>query len=157
MGLDTNLNVSPYYDDFNEDKNFHRVLFRPSVPVQARELTQLQTILQNQIERFGSNIYKQGTIIKGCSFVYNYDYQYVKIKDLQVSGDAASVSTYNGLYAVDVNTNLASVIVNYNVGLESKDPNTNMLFISYTNTGNNAGVEKKVFANNDVLTLYHPS
>ena len=49
----TTLASAPYYDDFDETKKFHRVLFRPSFPVQARELTQLQTILQNQIERFG--------------------------------------------------------------------------------------------------------
>ena len=71
MPLDTNLNVTPYFDDFYADnggevKNYHRVLFRPGVAVQARELTQLQTILQNQIERFGDNIYKTGTIIRGC-------------------------------------------------------------------------------------------
>ena len=45
-----NFNVAPYYDDFSEDKNFHRILFRPAYAVQARELTQLQTILQNQLE-----------------------------------------------------------------------------------------------------------
>jgi len=44
----TNLNVSPYYDDFSEDSLYHRVLFRPAYSVQARELTQMQTILQNQ-------------------------------------------------------------------------------------------------------------
>ena len=43
-----NFNTDPYYDDYNEDKNFHRILFKPGVAVQARELTQLQTILQNQ-------------------------------------------------------------------------------------------------------------
>ena len=25
--LVTNLNVDPYYDDFDESKNFHRILF----------------------------------------------------------------------------------------------------------------------------------
>ena len=45
------LNVSPYYDDYDEDKKYHKVLYRPSRPIQARELTQGQSILQNQIER----------------------------------------------------------------------------------------------------------
>ena len=45
-----NLNASPYYDDFNGDKNFHKVLFKPGVAVQARELTQEQSILRNQIK-----------------------------------------------------------------------------------------------------------
>ena len=49
--LENDYNISPFFDDFAEDKNFHRIMFRPSIPVQARELTQLQTILQNQIER----------------------------------------------------------------------------------------------------------
>ena len=53
----TNFNVKPYYDDYDSSKNFHRVLFRPAYSVQARELTQLQTILQNQITKFGNHIF----------------------------------------------------------------------------------------------------
>lgn len=57
--------VFPYHDDFNEDKNFHRILFRPGKGVQGRELTQIQTILQNQIERFGNHIFKNGSSVLG--------------------------------------------------------------------------------------------
>ena len=39
MAQKTDLNVSPYYDDFDTNDNFHRVLFRPGFAVQARELT----------------------------------------------------------------------------------------------------------------------
>jgi hypothetical protein len=64
--------VSPYYDDFNEDKNFHRILFRPGYAVQARELTQMQTILQNQVERFGRHIFENGSpVIGGDIFLPN--------------------------------------------------------------------------------------
>ena len=59
------FNYDPYYDDFDEDKNFMRVLFRPGYSVQARELTQLQTILANQIEKFGNHIFKSGSPIVG--------------------------------------------------------------------------------------------
>ena len=51
VSLSTDLNVSPYYDDFDESKNFHRILYRPGLAVQARELTQMQSIMQNQIDR----------------------------------------------------------------------------------------------------------
>ena len=61
----TLFNVNPYFDDFNEDKKFLRMMFRPGYAVQSRELTQLQTILQNQIERFGNNIFKDGSRIIG--------------------------------------------------------------------------------------------
>ena len=73
------FNISPYYDDYNEDKNFLRMLFRPGYAVQARELTQAQTILQNQIERFGNHVFEDGARVLGAgvttrptSFVRTY-------------------------------------------------------------------------------------
>jgi hypothetical protein len=65
-----NYNLNPYYDDYNDDKNFHRLLFKPSFAVQARELTQIQTIQQKQIERFGDSIYKKGSVVTGGQFYY---------------------------------------------------------------------------------------
>ena len=96
--LNTNFNVSPYYDDYNEDKKFSKVLFKPAVALQARELTQLQTILQAQVERFGNNVYKEGTIIEGCQISLDSDYDFVKIADLQTDGQPVAPSTYKGLY-----------------------------------------------------------
>jgi len=58
-----NFNVNPYYDDYNEDKGFHRILFKPSVSVQARELTQLQTIMQKQVERVGNHFFEDGSMV----------------------------------------------------------------------------------------------
>jgi len=62
------LNQSPYFDDYDADKNYLRVLFKPSVAVQARELTQIQTSLQRQIEDFGRHIFQNGTIVLGGAF-----------------------------------------------------------------------------------------
>jgi enamine deaminase RidA (YjgF/YER057c/UK114 family) len=53
-------NVSPYFDDFDEFKDYHQVMFKPGYAIQARELTQMQTILRNQIEKFGNHIFKHG-------------------------------------------------------------------------------------------------
>ena len=60
MALVTNFNANPYFDDFDEDKKFLRLLFRPGYAVQARELTQIQSLLQNQINRFGDWAFKNG-------------------------------------------------------------------------------------------------
>jgi len=150
--LDTNFNVSPYFDDYDQEKNYHRILFRPAVPIQARELTQLQTILQNQVERFGDNIYKQGTIIQGCTFSYDYNYQYIKIKDLQGDGQTVIPSDYLNLYATDLSTNLNAIVVNYTNGLESQDPDTNILYVKYLNTGT---AQQKKFSNNSTITLFN--
>ena len=90
--LDTDLNVPPYYDDYSEDKRFHRILFRPSVAVQARELTQLQSILQNQIERFGNHMFKDGSVVQGCSVEYIPDLEYVGVEDQLRVVEAAVVA-----------------------------------------------------------------
>lgn len=60
MAEKTDLNISPYYDDYSEDNKFQKVLYRAGRPLQARELTQSQSILQNQIERFGDHFFKEG-------------------------------------------------------------------------------------------------
>ena len=70
----TDLNVSPYYDDFDETDNFKRTLFRPGFAIQARELTQLQSVLQNQIEKHGSHIFQEGTVVIPGAVSYNNSY-----------------------------------------------------------------------------------
>ena len=92
MAQKTDLNVSPYYDDFAEDKSFHRVLFKPSAAIQARELTQLQSILQNQIERFGSHMFKEGSIILGARTNYDNQYFGVRVEDTNPNGSGVSAT-----------------------------------------------------------------
>ena len=68
MTTKLNLNQSPYFDDYDQTKGYYQILFRPGRAVQARELTQLQTIIQKQIERLGTNIFKQGdNVIPGTN------------------------------------------------------------------------------------------
>ena len=73
MAQKTNLNAAPYYDDFDADKNYHRILFRPGYAVQARELTQLQTALQHQIATHGSHMFREGAmVVPGQGTVQKY-------------------------------------------------------------------------------------
>lgn len=74
-----NFNVDPYYDDFDPTKNFHRILFRPGRAVQARELTQSQTILQDQISKFADHIFKQNTPVTGGQVTVNTNAIYIKL------------------------------------------------------------------------------
>jgi len=74
-----NYNVAPYFDDFDPSKNYHRILFKPGQAVQARELTQSQTILQNQISDFASAIYSQNTPISGGKVTTNLNCNYIKL------------------------------------------------------------------------------
>ena len=73
MPQQTNLNVAPYFDDFDANNDYYKVLFKPGYPVQARELTTLQSILQNQIEQFGTHIFKEGSVVIPGSIHYKND------------------------------------------------------------------------------------
>jgi hypothetical protein len=80
--MTTNLNLNPYYDDFDPDKNYQKILFKPGFAVQARELTQSQTILQDQVNKFAKHIFKEGTIVLGGSFDVDTYVDYVKINEV---------------------------------------------------------------------------
>lgn len=96
------FNYDPYYDDFDEDKNFMRVLFRPGYSVQARELTQLQTILANQIEKFGNHIFKSGSPIVGGKVSLDNKANYILLQAQYSNSD------------IDASLFLNKTIVSYN-------------------------------------------
>ena len=79
MTQKTDLNISPYYDDFDSEKNFYKVLFKPGYPVQARELTTLQSILQDQVKSFGSHIFKDGSVVIPGNIAYDGNFNSVKL------------------------------------------------------------------------------
>jgi hypothetical protein len=121
MPIETNLNQSPFYDDFNEAKNFHRVLFRPGYAVQARELTQLQTILQNQIERGFNEILKDGTVISGVQ-ILTENVGYVKVRDRDannrsiVTSDFFTLGKLTNAIAVGATTGITAQIIDLTDG-----------------------------------------
>jgi len=128
--MTTNFNVSPYYDDFAESKNFHRVLFRPSFAVQGRELTQLQTILQNQIERFGEHVFKDGAMVIPGQVALNIDYEYVKLTS-HTTSTAASIS---GTTLTGATSGVVAEVTNTS---ESSSTAAATLYVTYTKTGTN--------------------
>lgn len=89
MAQKTDLNISPYYDDFDGDKNFYKVLFKPGFPVQARELTTLQSILQNQVESFGGNIFKEGSMVLPGSVTFDNQFSAVKLNAVNLGIDVS--------------------------------------------------------------------
>ena len=153
-GLTTNFNVAPFFDDYDESKQYYRILFKPATAVQARELTQLQTILQNQITRFGNSIYKDGTVIEGCNFTSYPNISQIKFKDSDTS--TLDFNTLTVLYAdiaEDANNTIfnssntfllvsntsgirASVFRAYS-GTELYAPDTNRAYVQYLNSGVN--------------------
>ena len=80
MPQETNLNVAPYFDDFDPRNNYYKVLFKPAYPIQARELNNLQSILQDQVEKMGTNLFKEGTVVIPGSTNYNPNCHAVQIQ-----------------------------------------------------------------------------
>ncbi len=154
MPLATDLSVSPYFDTFNPEKDYYKILFRPGVAVQVRELNELQTMLQSQIEKFGDNIFKRGTIVDGCNFVFYTPYPYVKLVDTELDGPTASPVTYVGHYAKNA-ANLVSFIINYQDGFESTAPDLKTIYLKYINSGNTG--EMTAYTPGDTLTVYNPN
>jgi len=102
-----NFNVDPYYDDFDPSKNFHRILFKPGFAVQARELTQSQTILQSQISKFADNIFSQNTPVTGGKVTTNLNCYYLKLVN---SAGLVAENFLNTIIQDDTGTVLAKVI-----------------------------------------------
>lgn len=102
-------NNNPYYDDYNEEKGFHQILFKPGYAVQARELTQIQSILQMQIERFGKHIFKEGSIVLGGLFNVETNVDSVKIASTSTL-TAEQLKQYIGTTLTGTTGNAAIVI-----------------------------------------------
>ena len=80
MPQETNLNVAPYFDDFDSQSNYYKVLFKPAYPVQARELNNLQSILQNQVEDMGQHFFKEGAKVIPGQLTYLSTYYAIQIQ-----------------------------------------------------------------------------
>lgn len=105
-----NTNRTPYFDDFNPSKNFHRILFKPGVSVQARELTQSQTILQNQISQFASGIYAQNTPVSGGQVTTNLTPKYIKL-NTTYNNSSVDVTLFEGSVISDVTGSILAKVI----------------------------------------------
>jgi hypothetical protein len=150
MGIKTDLNVAPYHDDFTEDSEFYRVLFRPGYSIQARELTTLQTMLQNQITRFGKHMFKENSMVIPGQATLDKEYHAVKLQssfeyiDPNNSANTLEVqpnyylNEYIGSIITGGTSGVAAKVVNA-VQLTSDDPIT--LYVKYTKTGTQTALD----------------
>ena len=147
MPQKTNLNVAPYYDDFAQDKNFYKVLFRPGYSIQARELTQLQSILQNQIESFGKFAFKQGELVIPGEVGINTKLPFVKLSSVSeiptnVNGQIVykkyDITQLKGQQLKGLTSGVVATVIEASVATEST---SDVVYVNYTNSGD-AGNEE---------------
>jgi len=138
------FNSAPYFDDYDEDKKFHRILFRPGFAVQTRELNQLQTILQEQVARFGDHVFENGSLVIPGAVKVNGDITHIRIQEgtLVIEDDdtvyeGATVANGSGVTATITTLSRA----------ENTDPVT--LYLTYTTGGEFAQNEQLTITRND--------
>ena len=156
--LTTDFNVTPYYDDYSIDSDYYRILFKPGYAVQARELTQIQSSLQEQINRFGKHVFKEGSIVIPGGFTLETHggantgsgIRYVKIKDYDASNNAVSISDFIGVDVLGATSNITAAVVDAVTGTQSSS-NTKTLYVKYKTTSSSNNIQK-IFTAGETLS-----
>jgi hypothetical protein len=152
MPQETNLNVSPYFDDFDQNKNYYKVLFKPGFPVQARELTTLQSILQDQIEKFGDHIFKEGSVVIPGQINFNAYYNAVELNRDFLGIDVSSyIKSLVGLKIRGESSGIIAIIDKVLTSEESERENPT-LYVNYLSTNVNDN-ESFFFSNGENLVV----
>ena len=152
MPQNTNLNISPYFDDFDKDKNFYRVLFRPGFPIQARELTTMQSILQNQIESMGQHFFKEGAMVIPGQIGYDLNVKAVILQQNFLGVDVENYRTQlNGQVITGVTSGVKAKVL-YSIPATESDKGYITLYVKYVDSGDTVSeTDVKEFQNNEQL------
>ena len=151
--LETNFSDPPYYNDYDEGSNFHRVLFRPGVALQSRELSEVQDILQDQITRHGNYTFKDGTIVRGCTFTLDQGVGYIKFPDLNSAGQEINVSQITGgnTVAYEPTNDIVAEVIDGAEGLESQNPDLKTIFVKYRTASRAINNTQSAFESEDTI------
>lgn len=148
--LSTDFNRSPYYDDFDASKDFHRMLFLPSVAVQARELTQMQTMLQHESASYAAGLWKDGSLIRGGQFSTDLNAGYVKLADTDLYGNTVTANNFLNSKVIGSSSAVQAVVIATEDGQEALAPNTKTLIVKYVSAGSNSEIRE--FTGGETIT-----
>jgi len=152
MPQSTNLNKNPYYDDFSDSKNFYKVLFKPGVTVQTRELTTLQSILQNQVEKLGSAFFKKNTVVVPGGFAYDSTFYSVEIEGSYKGIDVENY--FSKLVGTTLTGRTSNVTAKVEKVLSRQDSirNNTTLYIKYQSSSSE-NFTSNIFSDGEELTI----
>ena len=123
--------ASIYKDDFSDSANYHRILFNAGRALQARELNQMQSIIQKEIEHFGSNVFVEGGVVVPGGITCNNRLEFIKLATGQLPSDylATVVGQTFTVQAPDAALQVKVIRV---VPATGSDPDT--LYVEYIST-----------------------
>lgn len=144
-----NTFLTQYNDDYRDSDHFHRILFNTGRALQARELTQSQTIIQKELSRLAGFVFKEGGI-------FNTSYG-----SLQAGSNAVDFVKVNSLptgYATLKGTiveNAAGITATIKDIIPATGSDAATLYIRYIDGNNQTGTittQTTKFQPRDVLT-----
>jgi hypothetical protein len=147
----SNVFSSTYKDDFADSDNYHRILFNSGRALQARELTQMQTIIQEEIARFGRNIFKDGASVNPGGPSLNNDYEFVKISVAEGAPVfPADPTTLVGTEFTGQDSGVKARVLEAVAAVNAANPPT--IYVQYTNTsGGSVGTTPVRFNAGEVI------
>lgn len=139
-----NFNREPYYDDFDPDNKYYKILFKPGYAVQARELNQIQSIAQHQLNGISNHIFKKNTMVIPGGVILNTGADLVRVNS------TSGLDTWVGQTITNAPTTnpvgyISAVVLAYGIV-----DNNGYLYVKYFST-QTTGTTKSVFAANDVI------
>jgi len=153
----TDFSVSPYWDDYKQDKQFYKILFVPSRAVQVREVNQIQTIIQRQISRFADHQFKDGSIVSGCNMVYIPDLHFIRCGVFNnPTNTQFTTEALKDFLLYNPENGLRAAVLLATPGYLGNYPDTAHMHIRYLNTGyDSSGIAVKNFKSQDLLHIYN--
>ena len=148
MPQSTNLNKAPYFDDFDPNSNYYRVLFRPGFSIQSRELTTLQSTLQYQVESLARANYKQGSVVVPGELKLDVNYDYVKVSSFT---NNLAITDYIGKKLTGNTSGVSATVVNATAESETESAT---IFVKYESSGSNNVTNK--FSEGETLVADSP-
>lgn len=152
-----NFNTSPYFDDFDPKNNFYRVLFKPGYAIQARELNQLQSILQNQVSSVGKHLFKKNSIIIPGSILLKERADILRIVGVSDPSTLVGKTITNKNYddylddtEFDTAGTITAVVLSAEVLEDTNATTTSALYVKYFKTGSQTTYGNTVAFGNNV-------
>jgi len=129
------LNIKPYYDDFDETKRFTQIVFNPGRAVQARELTQIQSMFKNQLRRVSKAFFVNGDKIEGGK-IGSGERQYFKVAGIPTNEYVGLVFTNGANKAKCKVTHIGKEVTFYNEDgtIKEKKDYSKYVFFEYIDT-----------------------
>ena len=145
------VNRKPYFDDYDHKKNYKKILFKPGLPVQTRELNQIQSMFTNEIGALSDHIFKNGSRVSNCrSSMFIRDY--VRLDDLDGTGLESPKDPKIKARLVGESSGVEAVLTNFHDYVNDLEFEPYTINVIYTKTGTDA--EQSKFLHGETIIVY---